>query len=131
MILHLEECSDSRSSVEVFFLQEISGRLIYKVPLRGRPSLCPEKTGFDNTVVPGHTVNGSYDGGQIWRDQFREIRARRNVVDALVSVISKVIRWPNRVEIKTNLLDLKRTRGFLNVIEALDGTYIKINIFQN
>lgn len=90
-----------------------------------------KKTGFDNTVVPGHTVNGSYDGGQIWRDQFREIRARRNVVDALVSVISKVIRWPNRVEIKTNLLDLKRTRGFLNVIEALDGTYIKINIFQN
>lgn len=58
-----------RSSVEIL-LQEIGGRLIYEEPLRGRPSLCPEKqkTGFHNSVVPGHSVNRSYDGGQIWRN---------------------------------------------------------------
>lgn len=57
---------------------------------------------------------------------FSVIRARRNVVDALISVILRVIKWQNRGEVQTITLDFQRTKGFPDVIEASDGTHIKI-----
>lgn len=109
-----------RSSVEIR-LQEISGRLIYEEPLRGRPPLCPEKQVLItlwNLCTQSTVLFGVTD--------FSLIRARRNVVDALISVIPRVIKWPNRGEVQTIILDFQRPRGFAEMIEALDGTHIKI-----
>lgn len=44
------------------------------------------------------------------------IRARRNIVDALISVIPRVIKWLNRSEVQTIILYFQITRGFPNVI---------------
>lgn len=43
---------------------------------------------------------------------FSIIRARWNVVDALVSVIPWVFKWPNRSNIEIFILDFQRTRFF-------------------
>lgn len=44
------------------------------------------------------------------------IRARRNIIDALISVIPRVIKWLNRSEVQTIILYFQITRGFPNVI---------------
>lgn len=60
---------------------------------------------------------------------FSVTRARRNVIGALklFSVVPMVIKRPNRGEVQTIILDFQRTRGFPEVIGALDGTHIKID----
>lgn len=57
---------------------------------------------------------------------FSVTRACRNVVGALklISVVPMVIKRPNRGEVQTIILDFQRTRGFPEVIGALDGTDI-------
>lgn len=58
---------------------------------------------------------------------FSVTRARRNVVGAFISVVPMAIKRPNRGEVQTSILDFQRTRGFPDVIGALDGTHIKID----
>lgn len=60
---------------------------------------------------------------------FSVTRAHRNVVGTLklISVVPMVIKRPNRGEVQTIILDFQRTRGFPEVIGALDGTHIKID----
>lgn len=59
------------------------------------------------------------------------IRARKNVVDGLISVIPRVIKWPKRGDVQTITLDFQITRGFPDVIGALDGIHIKITPLPN
>lgn len=56
-----------RSSVEILF-QEIMAEDSFRKNLFEEDIHLSGKTRFDNSVVPGHTVNCFYDGGQIWRD---------------------------------------------------------------
>lgn len=57
---------------------------------------------------------------------FSVTRACRNVVGALklIAVVPMVIKRPSRGEVQTLILDFQRTRGFPEVIGALDGTDI-------
>lgn len=107
-------------------LQEIGGRLIFEGPLRGRPpSTLSRKTnlitlwylGTQSTVLVTTDILGV--------TVFSVIRACRNIVDALISVIPRVSKRPSRGEVQTIILDFQRTRGFPDVIGALDGTHIK------
>lgn len=114
-----------RSSVEIL-LQEIGGRLIYEEPLRGRPPLCSEKQVLKTLWYLDTQSTLLMTADRFGVTGFSVIRARRNVIDALVSVIPKVMKWPNRGEVQTIILDFQRTIGLPDVIGALGGTHIKI-----
>lgn len=104
------------SYVEII-LQEIGRRLIiYEEPLWGRPPLCTEKQVLRTLWSLGtqsmvHTTEDRIDITAL-----SVIRARRNIVDAIISVIPKVIKWLNRSEVQTIILYFQITRGFPNVI---------------
>lgn len=114
-----------RSSIEIL-LQEIGRKLIYEEPLRGRSPLCPEKQVLITLWYLDTQSTVLMTADRYGVTYFSVIRASRNVVNALISVIPRVIKLPNRGEVQTIILDFQRTKGFPDVIGTLDGTHIKI-----
>lgn len=48
------------------------------------------------------------------------------MVNALFSLVGRIIKWPSRQSTQDIINDFKNIKGFLDVIWALDGTHIRI-----
>lgn len=81
-------------------MQEIGGRLTYEEPLRERPPLCPEKQVFITLWYLGTQLTVLMTADRFGVTDFSVIRALINVVDALISVIPRVIKWPKEARFK-------------------------------
>lgn len=75
-----------RSSVEIL-LPNIGGRLVYEEPHRGSTPLCPGKQALITPWYLGTHSTVLMTADRFGVTDFSVIKARRNVVDALISVI--------------------------------------------
>lgn len=127
IILHLEDCLDSRGHPQKFFFNKLWRKTHLGRTSSRKTSTCPEKQDLITLWYLGTQSTVLMTADRFGVTDFSVTRARRNVVGALISVVPMAIKRPNRGEVQTSILDFQRTRGFPDVIGALDGTHIKID----